>query len=83
MKKVRIHLTPYTAMCIYKFLSEFEPDMERDPMLVSFKACYEEFSHEVLSKMSKEQVEDAVMQTRINQILLRDPPSKEFKRDNG
>lgn len=79
MAKLRIYLTPYTAMCIYKFLSEFETEMENDPMLVSFKECYTEYSNEVLCKMTKEQLEDAVMQTRINQLLLRDPPSNELK----
>lgn len=81
VKKVRIHLRPYTAICIYKFLSEFESDFENDPMLVSFKKCYEEYSNEVLGGMTREQMDDAVMETRLNQILERDPPSKEFLRD--
>lgn len=83
MEKLEIHLTPYTAVCIYKFLSEFESDMQKHPMLVSLKECYEEYYNEVLGKISKKQLDDAIMQTRINQILLRDPPSKEFERDNN
>jgi hypothetical protein len=78
MEKLKIELTPYAAVCIYKFISEFEPEMEKEPLLVSFKECYEEYSNELFLKITKEQLEDAVMQTSINQVLLRDPPSKDF-----
>jgi hypothetical protein len=75
MEKLKISLTPYTAICIYKFLSEWESEMEKQPFLISLKECYQEYQQEVLRKITKEQLEDAVLQTKINQILLRDPPS--------
>ncbi len=75
-EKITIKLTPYTAMCIYKFLSEFEPDMNADLRLSGLKKCYEEFVKEVTEKITSEQLADAIMDTEINQALGYDPPSE-------
>ncbi len=76
MEKLKITLTPYAAVCIYKFLSKFEDDFKREPLFASFKECYEEYGHEVLRKITKQQLEDAVIQTKVNQLIDRDPPCK-------
>jgi hypothetical protein len=49
--------------------------MEKQPLLLSLKECYNEYKQEVLSRITKEQLEDAVLQTQINQALGTDPPS--------
>lgn len=76
MSKIKIELTPYTAMCIYKFLSEFESDMDREPQLKAFKKSYKEFETEVITKITDEQLTDAIMQTQINQALGDDPKTQ-------
>lgn len=73
MKKIIIELTPYTALAIHSFLSEFEPEMNADKKWQSLKDAHEEFKNEFFKKASNEQIDDAIAEARVHELLERSP----------
>lgn len=78
-RTVNIELTPYQALSILKFLSEYEEEFKQVPQLASFNDVYKAYREQVCLKITDEDLEDATMETDIQQALGRDPLSPKNK----
>lgn len=74
MEKVKIELTPYAAMSLLSFLSEFESDMvglgEQGKALWD---AYKEYESEVVKNITNEQLEEGEAENKVNQLIGKSP----------
>lgn len=74
MSKVKIELTPYNAMALYSFLSEFESDIvslgEKGKALWD---AYKEYESEVVKNSTQQQLEDGFAKNQVNQLIGKSP----------
>ena len=69
MEKVKITLTPYTALAILSFCREYVNDEVKGDL--KFKAIYDsvaEYESEVYKKLSLDQLEDASVENSVNKL---------------
>lgn len=69
--KVKLQLTPFTALEILSFLKEFQ-DVHH-PLWKGLSECITEYETEVYARTSMEQLEDAEAQRSVNRLLKKSP----------
>lgn len=79
--KIKIELTPYQAICIWKFMMDFEHEFKTVPQLASLYEIYNEYGQQVAQQLNDETMHEAILDCEIQQLLGRDPLSKKNKDD--
>lgn len=76
-KIIKIELTVYEALQLYKFHDDFLPDIKSIPTMVKLSETMQKFADQVISKTTIEDVRDAIQSVQINQLIGVEPPSTE------
>ena len=76
--KVKLELRPYTALAILVFCKEFINDENiDDERLVAIHESVKEYEDEIYKKISPQELEDAILENRVNDLAGRHP-EKEY-----
>ncbi len=72
--KVELKLRPYTALAILTFCREYINDSNKDnPNLAAIQESVSEYEAEIFKKMNTQQIEDAILENKINALANRHP----------
>lgn len=72
--KVKISLTPYNALTILGFLTEFKEDIEAmGEKGTALKLAVDEFESELSLKMTDEMLLDGDAENQVNQLIGKSP----------
>lgn len=72
--KVKLELRPYTALAILKLCREFINDENKnDPIFSAIHESIQEYEDEIYKRISSNQVADALLESKINNIAGRQP----------
>lgn len=73
--KVKIELRPYTALAILKFCREFiNDDNKDDSRFTAIHESVKEYEDEIYKRVTPAQLEDAILENRVNDVAKRHPP---------
>lgn len=72
MKKVNIELSPHDALAILSFLREYDEELNELPQCESLRTAINNYEQEVY-KMSDDQFNDGVAETRVYQLIGKAP----------
>ena len=76
--KVKLELRPYTALTILSFCREYINDENiNNSSLAAIHESVKEYEDEVYKKISTEELEDAILENRVNGLTGRHP-KKEY-----
>jgi hypothetical protein len=76
-KKVTIELTPYNTLAILSFLREYVNDETKG--ISEFQAindAVDEYEKQVYSNISDSQIEDAIAESEVNDLIGKHPEKK-------
>jgi len=69
MSKVKLELTPYTAIAMLAFVREWvNEDTKNDPLYKPIQDACDEYEKEIVEKMTPTQLEDATMQNEVDKL---------------
>lgn len=75
MSKVKLQLRPYTALGILSFMREYiNKSNSNIQELAAIHEAVDEFEEEIGKNISTDQIEDARLEVRVNDITNRHPP---------
>lgn len=76
-KTVKIELRPYDALAIYCFMNEYINDSNKHlPEMQAIHETLATYKTEVFKKISMSQIEDALLECKVNYLTERQPPRK-------
>ena len=76
--KVKLELRPYTALTILSFLREYINDENiNNSRLAAIHESVKEYEDEIYKKISPQELEDAILENRVNDLAGRHP-EKEY-----
>ena len=76
--KVKLELRPYTALTILSFCREYINDENiNDSRLTAIHESVKEYEDEIYKKISPQELEDAILENRVNDLTGRHP-EKEY-----
>lgn len=74
MEKIKIELHAYNAFAILSFLREFINENTRDKYgLKALQDAVNEYEWQVLNKSSLQQIEDAIVENKVNILIGKSP----------
>ena len=76
--KVKLELRPYTALTILSFCREYINDENiNDSRLTAIHESVKEYEDEIYKKISPQELEDAILENKVNDLTGRHP-EKEY-----
>ena len=69
MDKIKIELSPLTAMTILSFLQEFEYCYTKDSEMAEFRRSVEEFGQQVYANTTKDHIDETTLMVEANQAI--------------
>lgn len=74
-KKVKLELRPYDALGILRFCREFiNDDNKNDKRFTAIHESVKSFEDEIYKKINTDQLEDAILECKVNDLTDRHPP---------
>lgn len=76
---MKIEISPYTAISLVGFLREFVKDDENVPYhLRAITDCVNEFEAQVRSNITPEELEEAISEMKVNDLIGKTPPMRGY-----